>query len=339
MSEYENSLATQEAAELTRVWKAQMGQRLRAAEQMAFSGQFEAGRTLLEVKAKLGHGEWTEWVETYSTFGLRSCQKFMQTYDTFKDDPQIMALGYSKAAALLPLPEGKLQSFAEANDLEGMSVREIREAVEKARQEERAKTDDAVKDAVKKARKEGEKAYRDAFDALKTAQDRIAELEEQGNSVNADLAEQIKRQEGRINELQEELVERNNELLRRSDNSELNQLKKDLIRLQKEKEEAERERDEAEDTAESAKSEATRLKMQLSHGSDTEASGPLSCDRLAAAVRAFLGTAGAVPFMAKDFSVMKQEEKREFVRCIEQICDWGARARKAVQSIEGAFVE
>lgn len=102
------------------------------------------GERLIEAKALLPHGEWAAWLEREVQFSQRTAQDMMKLADAYRANPQTFAdLGQSKALALLALPEQERAAFlAQPHEVDGeakraadMSVREVKEAVRRERQE------------------------------------------------------------------------------------------------------------------------------------------------------------------------------------------------------------
>jgi hypothetical protein len=121
------------------------------ARQIQLCYAVEIGRRLTEAKSILPHGEWGRWLEGEVEFSQRKANMLMQLFDEFgaaqigifgaETNSQTFAnLPYTKALALLSMSEEERETFAEEHDVEGMSVRELQEAVRKA-EEEKARAD------------------------------------------------------------------------------------------------------------------------------------------------------------------------------------------------------
>lgn len=113
----------------------------------------EIGRRLEEAKAMLPHGEWGTWLKRELDYSPSAAQNFMKVYREYGDSQQSLFGGipksqtfgnltFSKALSLLAIPDEEERArFAEENDVEHMTTRELNEAL-KARneaQEEAAK--------------------------------------------------------------------------------------------------------------------------------------------------------------------------------------------------------
>lgn len=109
----------------------------------------QIGKLLTEAKSMVGHGGWEKYLEEKVAYSQSTANNFMRLYQEYGEyGPNLQTFGNlnpSQALALLALPEGKREEFAEARDVESMSVRELKAqiAAEKERAE-KAETDTAA---------------------------------------------------------------------------------------------------------------------------------------------------------------------------------------------------
>lgn len=122
----------------------------------------EIGKRLKEAKAIVGHGEWIPWLQDNFEYSERTAQNLMQLNDEYADSPQLETLAdlqYSKAIALLALPEDERAEFVENNEVRDMTNKEltarIKELTEKTAEQEN--TIAAKEEALKKAEAEAGK--------------------------------------------------------------------------------------------------------------------------------------------------------------------------------------
>lgn len=119
------------------------------AKRMALDYAVEIGRRLVEVKGMLHHGEWGKYLKERVGYSQSTANNFMRLFTEFGDEQYSLFgarsksqtlgnLTYTKALALLVLPEEERENFAQEHDVEGMSTRELQEAV-RAREEAEAK--------------------------------------------------------------------------------------------------------------------------------------------------------------------------------------------------------
>lgn len=137
----------------------------------------QLGKLLTEAKAMVGHGGWKEYLEKEVSYSQSTANNFMRLYEAYGEfgpNPQTFGnLGASKALELLALPEGKREEFAEAHDVESVSVRELKAqiAAEKERAE-KAETDTAaLREQLAVAQGEIGAAHQKAADWQKQARD------------------------------------------------------------------------------------------------------------------------------------------------------------------------
>lgn len=129
----------------------------------------EIGRKLVEAKSLLPHGEWGKWLEKSVSYSQRTANDLMRIFNEYGSS-QITFLGdnlnsqtyanlsYGNALALLGLPSDTREKFVEDNNVEDMSARELKRAIEE----------------LKRADKEKEKALKERDKAL----EQISSLEE-----------------------------------------------------------------------------------------------------------------------------------------------------------------
>lgn len=166
-----------------------------------------------------------------------------------------------------------------------------------------AMTTREVQEAVKKAREEAQAAIDAAERRAKAAE--INACEAASKAANQYAAEKRR--------LEQEIEEKDNEILG---------LKDDLLDQQKDY-------DSLQEKYLNEKSAAARGDAERS------VSDMVTVDSFAAAVRAFMGAAARVPYMADAFSEMHPEDRREFARLISTIKGWVYGAEKAINTIQG----
>ena len=136
------------------------------------------GQKLTEAKSLVNHGEWGKWLEENVEYSQSTANYLMQLYqeygtgqeslfDTWTTSQTFAKLTYSQHIALLALPFGERQEFAEQNNVAEMSTRQLQQAIRER--------DDAMK------------AKQDIEAQLDTAGDKILELEAQLRNTNQTL--------------------------------------------------------------------------------------------------------------------------------------------------------
>lgn len=109
---------------------------------MMAAAVIEVGKRLIEAQELVPHGEWGEYVTHSCGFSQRTAQAYMQLAANEANAQTFADLPYSKALALLALPEGAAGEFRENYPVEDMSVRELKRQIADYR--ERLDANDAL---------------------------------------------------------------------------------------------------------------------------------------------------------------------------------------------------
>lgn len=184
-------------ADVTRDIRAKTGEFLRAA--------IEIGRLLFEAKAMVEPGGWSKYIEEELPFSHSWANNYMKLYtefgsdqtSLFGDSQAYMNLRPSQALEIIRLPEGEREEFMETHDVESMSSRQLKAAI----------------DELKEARADQQAAE--------------AELEEAKNEIER-LKNAVESQSDLIDELRQEEEIKMRELQDRADASEQARKKAEL---------------------------------------------------------------------------------------------------------------
>ena len=102
----------------------------------------QIGTRLQEAKEQVGHGNFEEWCKENLNYTSRTARKFMQLATEYGDENGLISnrnissdLSISKALTLLKVPEEDREEFVEEHDVEGMTVKEMEEAIRTANDE------------------------------------------------------------------------------------------------------------------------------------------------------------------------------------------------------------
>ena len=222
------------------------------AQQMLLSYAIEIGRRLVEVKAMLPHGQWGGYIREQLGYSQSTANNLMRIFEEYGAAQQslfggvaksqaIGNLSYTKALRLLALPADEREEFAEANDVEAMSTRELeqairerdearrqaeenraqREAAEQAQEkmaQDMALANERVAQAVRReeelARELEELRSRPVDVAVQHAEEQDLEQARREASAEAQArAEQLERELGAARKEKEDLLARQKELL------------------------------------------------------------------------------------------------------------------------------
>ena len=121
----------------------------------------QLGRVFCEAKALVKHGEWAEWVEKNTQLSERSAQNIMAIYTRYGNRPAFDGIEKSKLFSMIALPEGTEERFLQEHDVKAMTSREVQQAVKKAREEERRKTEAEWKKKLDEEQKNTRKVTRE----------------------------------------------------------------------------------------------------------------------------------------------------------------------------------
>lgn len=184
----------------------------------------EIGRRMVEAKALLPHGEFLPWLKEQTGYSSSTANNFMRLYEAYGSQQGSLFgaelncqtfgnLTYSKALALLSVPESEREAFVEEQDVENLSTRELKELIaernallrraenaEDALREEKETSDALLDEADQLREKLSEMEKRPVDVAVQEADP--AEIEK---AVAAALEESAKTYEVELEKLQKKL--------------------------------------------------------------------------------------------------------------------------------------
>lgn len=285
---------------------------------------FHLARVLVEAKEVVPHGEWLAWIRDNADVSEKTAEDMMAAYRRFKDNPQIQQLAPSKTFKLLALPAGAESAFMEQHDVENMTVRQIAEAVKKARAEEQEK---ARRDI------EQERAWR------KEAEKRARELYEHPE-VPEEVAEELRQAQERAKIEKEQ----HDHFANRA-----RELGNENVRLNREKEAWEKERADMEADSDRLAEDYNELQRKYNElssaqrrgDSDRPQSDELTLDVFSAAVREFTGLCARMPYMGAVFEDMDEKKRQSYDVLLRSVEGWAEGARRALDSyiLEGEVID
>ncbi len=172
----------------------------RQTQQVLITAAIELGRRLTEVKAMVPHGEWGKYLQERVDYSQSTADNLMKLYreygsgqdslfDNFANSQTFANLSYTQALALLSVPAGEREQFAEENDVAHKSTREIQELI---RQREEQDTQiNQLQTELTDAKSEKEEVEELLADAEKECDSRKQEVERlEGLLLKAQEAEQ-----------------------------------------------------------------------------------------------------------------------------------------------------
>lgn len=129
-------------------------------KQALLTGTIEIGKRLTEAKCLVRHGEWGNWLAERVNYSQRSANNFMKIYKEYgatglaAKSQSIANLSVTQAVAMFDLPAEERERFAEQNEADKMSIRQLKAEVAKAKDEEIAGSKKRLEEALTQSTKE-----------------------------------------------------------------------------------------------------------------------------------------------------------------------------------------
>ena len=127
---------------------AEVNVKYRQAEQLAGMSAMmlaDAGRRLIEIKARIPHGQFETWCADNLEFSKSKAEKMMKLAERVADENSLFSktetftdIGISRVWALLAAPEEVAAEVIETNDVESMTVRELKAELARVKEEKEA---------------------------------------------------------------------------------------------------------------------------------------------------------------------------------------------------------
>ena len=167
----------------------------------AIYGCIEIGRRLVEAKEIVGHGNWGKYLEENVRYSQQWATDLMNLYreygqqqeslfESFTNSKSFGNLDVSKHILLLSVPAEERAEFAEANDAEGKTVRELKAAIKERDDALRVRDEnlsEVIRLTLEAKDEEMEQLRAQMSDAGKTQADaakKVAELEKKLKTAN-----------------------------------------------------------------------------------------------------------------------------------------------------------
>lgn len=201
-------------ADVTRDIRAKTGEFLRVA--------IEIGRLLFEAKAMVEPGGWGRYIEEELPFSHSWANNYMKLYtefgsdqtSMFGDSQAFMNLRPSQALEIIRLPEGEREEFMATHDVENMSSRELKAAIDELKsvtadlqaaeadlEEARAEIE-SLKDAATEKTNRFEEARRDDDIKMRNLQARVEAAEKASKVAEESKQKIVKQMEENLDKLE-----------------------------------------------------------------------------------------------------------------------------------------
>lgn len=197
----------------------------------ALDGAIQIGIKLKEAKEKVDHGQWEDWCSENLNYSKSKAEKMMKIATEYGDENSPYAKTYmctdlsiSKALRLLQVPESEVESFAEKNDIQDMTVKELEDKIKALKQEKEDQSVEMEKEILElqeRMEKKNDEAERLAgeLESMKSQTadpEEIIKLEEKFHKAKErenDLKEKLKAEkEARDQEIQKVLEKEGDKL-------------------------------------------------------------------------------------------------------------------------------
>lgn len=286
------------------------------------TGYIGIGKTLLEAKeAKVvPHGQWEEWVTQTTGLTVRQAQRCMQAATEIKEGSALARLEMSKALMLLGsgLDEETREEMAAKAADEGATVIALRAQIEQQKKDlehaQRAAADETGKLT---------RAKLEALDAKEAAQSMESALRE--------VSEENDRLRGQLEGVKEYVADQKAKAADQARQEAAAAAQKRIDDLRADLEAAEAREEKRAEELEQLRHERQQRAMEDARGLSTSM---LTGFDLAAAVRAFIGSAGVLPQMGSTLRSASSQERETIRQNIETVAAWVDSARAALDMYE-----
>ena len=308
----------------------------------------EIGRRLVEAKDMLSHGEWLPWLERETQISDRSAARYMQIFREYgaaqqslfgpvANSPTLSNLSISNALRLLALPEEERESFAETNDVEHMSARDV-EALVKERTAYLEAEKQKLADAVETLTNDREELHADverAESKLDLSEQERAKVEEQLKRIQQELREIEARPQPVAVERDEKAIEEAVQAEREKAEAEKKEAEKDFRKKLKELKE------QISSTA-SAKNELEKQLAELRAKADAAEQDGLEAEQLREKIKAMEARLALATPEVAEFKAAFDRAQAELVtmlKALRKVQDDGVKTKltQAAETMLGNF--
>lgn len=101
---------------------------IRAAAVLELQGALTIGVCLMEAKEQLGRGKWLPWLQKMKISSTYAERRMRLAAEIPPESP-LAALNYSQAMAMMALPAGERETFAQEHDIQEKTAAEIRQLI------------------------------------------------------------------------------------------------------------------------------------------------------------------------------------------------------------------
>lgn len=147
----------------------------------------EAGKRLQVIKDRIGHGGWENWMDQHLKFSARKANRIMKLAEKSEEEGSLFSnpttlsdIGISRVWALLAAPEEVAKEAVETVPVEEISVRELKEELERIK---------AENEALSEAGEEQQQTAKELADNVRHLESQLELARKQAARAEAQLAE------------------------------------------------------------------------------------------------------------------------------------------------------
>lgn len=286
--------------------------------QGAYENILEVGRCLNEAKdgELIQHGQWEAWVRKNTGMSERSAQKLMQAARCVHSGSMMERLPISKIQAILSLPEADREPMAERAAREDMSLRELQEAVKREKQRADQLAAEKANSIARATAAERELSNLKA-DIPKLAENLAAEYAEKATEEIDALREQLEQSRAQAAAPAAGISP---------------EAQAEIDRLTHELAEAEDYAAHQAELRQKAQQELLNQRAQAARGESMQLAA-FGIAELAAAVQAFIGSAGVLPHLGTGIAQIGESERAQMRQYVDMVDDWVAGARRTLGTV------
>ncbi|MEA4928570.1 MAG: DUF3102 domain-containing protein [Candidatus Limiplasma sp.] len=275
----------------------------------------------------VARGEWEGWVTEITGLNIRTAQRMMQAAREVPPEQRLNSamgqLEFRQLSAVLALPEGEREAMADRAVDEGLSTREVEEAVRQARADGQKAAEQQAAQRVQNAEQEAE-LYR-------AAAEKVAKNYQK---ADAEYAQRLAQADARVRALEAQMATAAAAPPAADGNGgeEARRLRAELASAQAYAREQARLRKEAQEEMLRAQSQTAR-----DDRADAQPVG-LTLAQFAEAARAFVGRCGALPHMRAQLLHTTRREREEWESAIAMVQTLLDGGREALNLIDGGVI-
>jgi len=274
------------------------------------------GKMLMDVKSRLEHGQFLNWLRDKVNFSQSTANNFMRIAREIPRTPGLVTLPYTKALALLDVPEDEREQFAKDNKADEKSTRQIQQLIKD-------------KEAAEKARQAAEAMEKATADQL-AIQQQIAQRQQ---GLAEQYSQQYYSENERANQLEAQLTAARDT---QPDPVEVEVPPPDYEQIKAQAAQDKQRADDAEQYAMEQEAERQRIASELRKLKETKAdlplqgNSPLSLDAFSSTIKQFMGQVGMAPNMAPFFKAMGIDTLRAYGQWVDVLSEWVEGTKQAI---------